>query len=146
MGNPAHVRLEEAREAKGHTFLGLVAVEIAVGNGARGLERGNDGNADDGLGDVSDISWHRAHWTDLDGQQEKVQVEVDAGKHIFVRRRHQDRRAAVCENGEKRALSDSGLAVSPLSWADRGRGGSEILGRGHLVLVVLLIVGHCVSS
>lgn len=35
----------------------------------------------------------------LDAEKEEVEVEVDAGKHVFVRNRHEDGRATVGQNG-----------------------------------------------
>jgi hypothetical protein len=107
MGNPRRVRGKAAACAERRTFLGLVAVEVAVRDCAGGLQGGDDSNADNRLGDVSDVHGRAGvHAANLDGQQEEVEVEVDAGKNVFVRRRHQDGGAAVCENGEQRRLGD----------------------------------------
>lgn len=80
---------------------------------------------------------------DLDCQQEEVEVEVDTGEDIFVGGGHQDGGATVCEDGQEGALGDRGGRVRLLRGAHGGRGRPEFLHRGHLdVLVVLLVVSH----
>lgn len=79
----------------------------------------------------------------LNTQQEEREVEVDPRKNIFVGDRHQDGRAAVCENSGNWVLRYStGALVCGSAHDGRGRSGAP--GRGHIdsVVVAFLIVGH----
>lgn len=42
--------------------------------------------------------------TDLNAEQEEVQVEVDSRENVFVRNRHQNGRTTVCENSRNGVL------------------------------------------
>lgn len=53
MGNPGEGQLGCVEGFEKRTLLGLVAVEVAVGDGPRGLEGRDDGHADDGLGGLA---------------------------------------------------------------------------------------------
>ena len=50
--------------------------------------------------------------TYLYAEQEEGEVEVDAGKHVFVRNCHQDGGTTVCQNGRNRVLR-YGCAAAP---------------------------------
>jgi hypothetical protein len=111
-------------------FLGFLAVEVPVRNDAQGFAYGDGHDADNSL----------------HAEQEKVEVEVDPGQDVFVRHCHENRGTAVSEDGSDGVLGDGATAF--LGGAHDGRGRSGAAGGGDVdsvVIVALLIVGHCVQ-
>jgi hypothetical protein len=80
----------------------------------------------------------------LDGEEEKVEVEVETAQDVFVGRCHENRTATVCKDGDNRAVQLGGLRSSrhPLRGSSIKGAIALLLSELDRVVFVLLVVGH----
>jgi hypothetical protein len=81
----------------------------------------------------------------LDGEEEKVEVEIETTENVFVGGCHENRTATVCEDGNNRTVQLGGLRSScrhPLRGSSIEGAIALLLAELDGVVFVLLVVGH----